>query len=119
MEDTEEWDVIVIGGGLGGLTAALHLSKNDLKICLIEKNPFPHHKVCGEYVSNEVLPYLTSLNIDPFATGAKNIEKFEITDTNGSVLKADLPLCGFGIKLLWFDNLRNYSHKTTVRKNDV
>ena len=41
-------DVVIIGGGLAGLTSAIHLSKSGLKVTLIEKNDFPKHKVCGE-----------------------------------------------------------------------
>lgn len=105
MKVKNNWDVIIVGGGLAGLTSALHLSKNNCKVCLIEKNTYPHHKVCGEYVSNEVLPYLNSLAIDPFSLGAKNISKFEITDTKGHPIKANLPLGGFGISRYAFDNL--------------
>ncbi|MBK5212516.1 MAG: tryptophan 7-halogenase [Flavobacteriaceae bacterium] len=100
-----KWDIIIIGGGLAGLTTALRLVNTNCKVCLIEKNKFPHHKVCGEYVSNEVLPYLNSLGIDPFSIGAKKISKFEITDVKGFPLKANLPLGGFGISRYAFDNL--------------
>ena len=55
------YDVVIIGGGLAGLTCALHLSRKGVDVLLIEKNTYPHHKVCGEYVSNEVLPYLKRL----------------------------------------------------------
>ncbi len=105
MINSSDCDIIVIGGGLAGLTTALHLSKNNVKVCLIEKNPIPNHKVCGEYVSNEVLPYLNKLGIDPFAHGATAIEKFTITDCNGTSLNAALPLGGFGISRFAFDNL--------------
>lgn len=105
MANTKKWDIILIGGGLAGLTTALHLANNNFKVCLIEKNEYPHHKVCGEYVSNEVLPYLQSLKIDPFSAGAKKITKFEITDTKGLPLKVNLPLGGFGLSRYTFDNL--------------
>ena len=55
--------VLIIGGGLAGLTAAIHLRKLNIPVTLIEKNAYPKHKVCGEYISNEVLPYLKWLNI--------------------------------------------------------
>ncbi|MFQ3174733.1 MAG: flavin-dependent dehydrogenase, partial [Flavobacterium sp.] len=55
--------VIIIGGGLAGLTAAIHLSKIGVSVILIEKNEFPKHKVCGEYISNEVLPYFNWLDL--------------------------------------------------------
>ena len=105
MTNKNNWDVIVIGGGLAGLTTALHLAVNNFSVCLVEKNKYPNHKVCGEYVSNEVLPYLKSLGIDPISVGAKQISKFEITDTKGNPIKATLPLGGFGISRYTFDNL--------------
>ena len=57
------FDVVIVGGGLAGLTSAIHLSKSGLKVSLIEKNEFPKHKVCGEYISNEVLSYFDSLGL--------------------------------------------------------
>lgn len=100
-----KWNVIVIGGGLAGLTTALHLASNNFSVCLVERSEYPNHKVCGEYVSNEVLPYLKSLRIDPFTVGAKQISKFKITDTNGDPITATLPLGGFGISRYTFDSL--------------
>ena len=59
----ENNQVLIIGGGLAGLTAAIHLSSIGIKVTVVEKNSYPKHKVCGEYISNEVLPYLKSLSI--------------------------------------------------------
>jgi len=35
----ENWDTIVIGAGMGGLTAAAHLVKAGLRVLVLEKNP--------------------------------------------------------------------------------
>jgi len=35
----EHWDAIVIGAGMGGLTAAAHLVKAGLKVLVLERNP--------------------------------------------------------------------------------
>jgi flavin-dependent dehydrogenase len=105
MNSSVKYDVIIVGGGLAGLTCALHLSKHDINILLIEKNEYPHHKVCGEYVSNEVMPYLRSLDVDPFEQGAVEISKFEISDKDGKKLTSELPLGGFGISRYAFDQL--------------
>ena len=51
-------EVLILGGGLAGLTAAIHLSKLGLRVTVIEKNCYPKHKVCGEYISNEALEVL-------------------------------------------------------------
>ena len=111
MKKSGDWEIIIVGGGLAGLTAALHLTKLNLKVCVIEKNSYPNHKVCGEYVSNEVLFYLKYLGIDPFAIGAKKIDTFEISDSKGNLIKANLPLGGFGISRYAFDDMLYQSVK--------
>lgn len=91
------FDVIIVGGGLAGLCNAIHLSKFNKKVLLIEKNEYPKHKVCGEYISNEVLPYLAFLEFNPFDFGAVKIDKFQLSTTNNQLISAKLPLGGFGI----------------------
>lgn len=97
-------DVVIIGGGLAGLTGALHLSKKGLKVTLIEKSDYPRHKVCGEYISNEILPYLLWLGADVLQLKPTNISKFEFTTQNGKMAKTKLPLGGFGVSRFALDN---------------
>ncbi|MGJ8761291.1 MAG: NAD(P)/FAD-dependent oxidoreductase [Polaribacter sp.] len=96
-------DVIIIGGGLAGLCNAIHLSKFGKKVLLIEKNEYPKHKVCGEYISNEVLPYLEFLEINPFDFGAVKIKNFQLSTTKNNLISAKLPLGGFGISRYQLD----------------
>ena len=97
MKGKNYFEIIIIGGGLAGLCNAIHLSKAGKKVLLIEKNSYPKHKVCGEYISNEVLPYLQFLEVNPFDFGAVKINDFQISTTNNKLLSAKLPLGGFGI----------------------
>ena len=97
-------DVVIIGGGLAGLTGAIHLSKKGLKVTLIEKSGYPRHKVCGEYISNEILPYLLWLGVDVLELKPTNISKFEFTTQNGKMAKTLLPLGGFGVSRFALDN---------------
>jgi len=90
-------DVLIIGGGLAGLTCAIHLSKFGLKVTLIEKNEFPKHKVCGEYISNEVIPYLNYLAIDVSLLKPSKITDLEFSNPKGKIISAKLHLGGFGI----------------------
>ncbi|MFT4533408.1 MAG: flavin-dependent dehydrogenase [Saprospiraceae bacterium] len=97
--------VIIIGGGLAGLVNAIHLSKNGVDVRLIEKNQYPKHKVCGEYISKEVLPYLSYLEVDPFDYGAVDITRFELSTSRGKTIKTGLPLGGFGISRYTLDDV--------------
>ena len=96
-------DVTIIGGGLAGLAAAIHLCKIGISVTVIEKNEYPKHKVCGEYISNEVLPYLKSLNLDIASLRPTNISKLHFSTKSGKAIYAKLPLGGFGISRFVLD----------------
>jgi geranylgeranyl reductase family protein len=54
-------DVVVIGAGPGGATAARYLSKMGLDVCLVDKDEFPRDKPCGGGFSRSIVdefPYL-------------------------------------------------------------
>lgn len=95
--------IIIVGGGLAGLTAAIHLSKIGLKVILFEKNKYPKHKVCGEYISNEVVPYLDWLSIKISELNPSQISKLDFSIQDGKTISCDLPLGGFGISRYTFD----------------
>jgi len=115
LKDKTDFDVLIIGGGLAGLTSAIHLSNANINVLLIEKNEYPKHKVCGEYISNEVLPYLNSLDVDPFSLGAQKIHRFLLSTPKSRTIEAELPLGGFGISRYALDN----ALAKKARKNGV
>ncbi len=104
MNTTTCIDVVIVGGGLAGLISAIHLSKHGIDVLVIEKNAYPKHKVCGEYISNEVLPYLQSLGADPLKLGATKITRFMLSTPKNKVIEAKLPLGGFGISRYTLDH---------------
>jgi len=96
--------VLIVGGGLAGLTAAIHLSRQQIPVVLVEKEAYPHHKVCGEYISNEVLPYLRWLEADPAPLGPISLTHLEFSLVSGKRLHAALPLGGLGLSRYAFDH---------------
>ena len=99
----EKSKVVIIGGGLAGLTAAIHLSKIGISVAIIEKNSFPKHKVCGEYISNEVVPYLNWLGLNLDVLKPTNITKLQFSTSKGNTINTNLPLGGFGISRYCLD----------------
>ncbi|GCC51117.1 NAD(P)/FAD-dependent oxidoreductase [Chryseotalea sanaruensis] len=96
-------DVVIIGGGLAGLLSAIKLSSTGISVCLIEKKSYPFHRVCGEYISNEVVPYLKSIDAFPEALTPSKINRFQLSAINGKSSFLPLDLGGFGISRYAFD----------------
>ncbi|MFT6324645.1 MAG: flavin-dependent dehydrogenase [Halieaceae bacterium] len=97
------YNVIIVGGGLAGLVSAVHLCKKGLSVLLIEKHEYPKHKVCGEYISNEVLPYLKALDFNPFDFGAKSMVDFTLSTPGSRSVSIKLPSGGFSISRYCID----------------
>lgn len=55
------YDIAVIGAGPAGSAAAITAARAGQRVLLIDKDEFPRHKVCGEFVSFESTRLLESL----------------------------------------------------------
>jgi flavin-dependent dehydrogenase len=94
---------IIAGGGLAGLVAANILARAGIACLVVEKREYPFHRVCGEYISNETVPFLKSLELFPDAFSPSQIKRFQLTSVNGKLAELTLRLGGFGISRYSFD----------------
>lgn len=97
-------EIIIIGGGLAGLICAIDLKKSGHHVTVIEKTIYPHHKVCGEFISNEVRSYLKSLDINIDSLNPVQIDNLCLSTPSGKTIKSHLPLGGFGLSRYTLDN---------------
>jgi len=67
-------EVLILGGGVAGCAAAIALSRKGRHVTLIEREPTPRHKVCGEFLSGEALEDLQLLGIDVASLGVTPID---------------------------------------------
>lgn len=105
------FDVVIIGGGLSGLVSAILLQRQGLNVALIEKKQYPFHRVCGEYVSNEVVSFLKRNDIYPDSISASSLNEFVLTSIKGKKATVPLEMGGFGISRYEFDHFLYTSAK--------
>jgi menaquinone-9 beta-reductase len=87
----------IIGGGLGGLCLAIQLAQHGIETILFEKNSYPQHKVCGEYISMESWDFLTQLGVELEGLNLPKINQLGVSAESGFMLESPLDLGGFGI----------------------
>lgn len=90
-------DVLIAGGGLAGLTAAVLLARRGWRVLVLEKENYPRHKVCGEYISNESRDFLLRLGLPLDRWQLPQISRLQVSSPGGSSVHASLGLGGFGI----------------------
>lgn len=55
--------IAILGGGPAGAAAAVAALRDTGVVTVIERSVFPRHKVCGEFLSPEVLPLLDGVGL--------------------------------------------------------
>jgi flavin-dependent dehydrogenase len=101
----KHYDIAIIGGGLAGLALAIQSAKQGHAVVLFEKETYPYHKVCGEYISMESWNFLESLGIPLSKLNLPIIKQLEVTSPEGNVFQHELPLGGFGISRYKLDEM--------------
>lgn len=96
--------IIIAGGGLAGLIAAIRLARRGFDCTLIEKKSYPFHRVCGEYISNETTDFLLREELYPQQFNPPKITLLELSSVTGKHTMVPLELGGFGISRYTFDN---------------
>lgn len=83
-------EVLILGGGVAGCAASILLARKGRGVTLIEREPTPRHKVCGEFLSGEALEDLHALGINAASLGAVPIDSVRLAAA-GRAAEAPLP----------------------------
>jgi geranylgeranyl reductase family protein len=96
-------DVIIVGAGPAGSTAAYHLATAGLDVLVLEKTSFPREKVCGDGLTPRAVKALTTMGLS-------------VDASDGWLINKGLRIIGGGgrIELAWPD-LSSFPGYGTVR----
>ena len=95
-------DAIAVGGGLAGTAFALELARHGANVMIFERMGGPHHKVCGEFLSDGAQALLHYVGIDIHLLGGSSIDTLCLA--NGSKrASARLPFQAVGVSRFLLD----------------
>ncbi len=102
--DSTSFDAGIIGGGLAGLSLSILLVKAGHSVILFEKEKYPFHRVCGEYISLESCNFIESLGLGLSKLNLPIIKKLIVSSPNGDFIRSGLDMGGIGISRYFIDN---------------
>ena len=108
----QDADVIIIGAGPAGSSAAILLAGAGLRVLLLDKSRFPRHKACSDYVSPAGEPLLERLGVleEIRAAGASRMEAMAVHAPNGNHFLANFAAtepgrAAIGLSRIHLDNI--------------
>ncbi len=104
---SESWDAVVVGAGPAGSAAATVLARLGRSVLLLEKDVFPRHKVCGEFLSADALPSLELLGARESVEEAteERMTRGTLHLSGGTAVSFELPATALGISRFRLDDL--------------
>ena len=88
------YDVIIVGAGPSGTTAALYASRLGLNAILLDKSTFPRDKICGDALSGKTVRVLRDLNLLESVKGLEGATNERITYGSPANQQFDVQLKG-------------------------
>ena len=101
----ELYDCAIIGGGVAGLTLAVQLARGGRRVVLFEKETYPFHRVCGEYISMENYDFLCRIGVPLAELNLPVMTRFTVSSPTGVALHHPLDIGGLGITRYELDQL--------------
>ncbi|MGF7049838.1 flavin-dependent dehydrogenase [Paenibacillus sp. DS2015] len=92
-------DAVVVGGGIAGCSLAKQLADLGWETMLLDRQVFPRHKACGEFLSPESLEMLSKLGLDSVMESLQPqlISKARLVFEHGDLIEVPLPGLAWGI----------------------
>ena len=85
MKDNRDLRIVIAGAGPAGSSLAIRLAGVGYSVTLIERENFPRHKLCGEFISPECLRHFEDLGVSAaiLSRGGERISKTIFYESGG------------------------------------
>ncbi|NJM77203.1 MAG: NAD(P)/FAD-dependent oxidoreductase [Acaryochloridaceae cyanobacterium RU_4_10] len=102
-----KYDVIVVGAGLAGCSAVIQLAQQGLQVLLLEQARYPVHRLCGEFLSVEVIAVFERLGVLETVrqAGAHPMQRTYLTAASGASFRSELPGTALGLSRYQLDRI--------------
>jgi len=100
-------DAIIIGAGIAGSSTAIQLASLGHNTILMDRQEFPRHKTCGEFMSPETREMLEVLGVDLASSkiAYSTMDRARIILPHGGEIEAPLPGQAIGISRYELDQI--------------
>ncbi len=100
-------DIIILGGGPAGSSAAIELTRNGRTVAVIEKRPFPREVLCGEFLSREVVNAIREFGLfeDFLSLRPNRIHSLSFTPAAGDPIVHPLGFEAYSLKRSLLDQM--------------
>lgn len=102
-----DYQIVVIGGGPAGSSAAIQLANRGFRVLLLEKALMPREKLCGGFLSTEVTAMCRRLGVLPAmrTADARPVRRLKLTESDGGVFTGNLAGTALSLSRRAFDHL--------------
>ncbi len=99
MISNKKYKITIAGAGPAGASLAIRLAEKGFNVCLIEREKFPRHKLCGEFISPECLSHFNELGVlgEMLEVGGDRITETVFYEPNGKSVS---------VPSEWFGNIQ-------------
>jgi menaquinone-9 beta-reductase len=109
----QQFDVVIVGAGPAGSSAAIALAREGYSVALLDKEQFPREKLCGDFLNPINWPMLRELGVerDILFRPHEKVTRFRITSFLGQEAEVPLPgtnaetVFGLGVRRFYLDHV--------------
>ena len=98
-------EITIIGGGLAGLALGIGLRNKGVPCVLYEKNDYPRHRVCGEFISGVSKDTLQRLDLLETLSQSSSVPRVRWFIKNRIIFEMNFDADGIGISRYLLDDL--------------